>query len=57
MLAVLASNPDLNLVMVFSDPNKKIYKGSKTSYADWCDKNGLKWVGVKEFEQQIRKGK
>lgn len=57
MVAVLASNPGLNLVMVFSDANKKIYKGSKTSYAEWCDKVGIKWLDVKTFEKQLKEGK
>ena len=36
--AVVTQNPDLDLRMVFQDPNKKISKKSKTSYADWCQK-------------------
>lgn len=29
---------------VFYNAKAKIYKGSKTTYADWCDKNGFKWA-------------
>jgi len=28
---------------VFYNAKKPIYKGSKTTYADWCDKNGFIW--------------
>ena len=31
----------LDLRFVFSNPRGKLRKGSKTSYADWCEKNGF----------------
>ncbi len=36
------SNPDLDIRFVFQNPKNKIYKGSKTTYADWAEKNGFK---------------
>lgn len=33
--------PDLDIRFVFTNPNAKINKGSKTTYASWCDKNGF----------------
>ena len=36
--------PDLDIRFVFNNPNAKIRKGSKTSYADWCTKNGFKFA-------------
>jgi len=33
--------PDLDIRFVFSNPKNKIGKGSKTSYADWCEKKGF----------------
>jgi hypothetical protein len=38
MLAVVKQHPDLDIRMVFSNPNAKISKGSKTTYAEWCQK-------------------
>lgn len=32
--------PDLDLRFVFSNPLAKLYKGSPTTYASWCQKNG-----------------
>jgi|TARA_B110000908_G_scaffold168583_1_gene223802 hypothetical protein len=32
---------DLDLRFVFNNPKGKLRKGSKTSYADWCEKNGF----------------
>ena len=43
ILYVLAQHPGLDLRMVFQKPNTPIYKGSKTTYANWCDKKGIKW--------------
>ncbi|MEM0951727.1 MAG: hypothetical protein AAGI66_06250 [Cyanobacteria bacterium P01_H01_bin.74] len=36
--------PELDLRFIFSNPNNKIRKGSKTTYAMWCEKNGFKWA-------------
>lgn len=33
--------PELDIRFVFSNPNQKIGKGSKTTYAMWCEKNGF----------------
>ena len=44
MKLVVQQHPDKNIVMVFQDPKKPIAKGSKTTYAQWADKNGIKWT-------------
>jgi len=33
--------PELDIRFVFSNPNQKISKNSKTTYAMWCDKHGF----------------
>lgn len=43
-LHIRASNPDIEVRFIFSNPKTKIYKGSPTSYADWCDKNGFMYA-------------
>jgi len=35
------SNPDLDVRFVFNNPNSKLYKGAKSTYADWCVKHGF----------------
>lgn len=40
-LLVKKQYPELDIRFVFSNPKAKIRKGSKTSYADWCDKHGF----------------
>lgn len=44
MKAVKEAHPDLDIRFVFQSPFNKIYKGSKTTYAQWCEKHGFKWA-------------
>ena len=36
--------PQIDLRFLFQNANAKLYKGSKTSYADFCIKNGFEWA-------------
>lgn len=40
-LYVRETNPDLDLRFVFQRAKSPLYKGSPTSYADWCTKHGF----------------
>ena len=40
-LLVKQQYPDLDLRFVFSNPNQKISKQSKTTYGMWCEKHGF----------------
>lgn len=44
MLLVKTQHPNLDIRFVFSNPNAKIGKKSKTTYADWCKKNGFPYA-------------
>ena len=46
ILAVVKDNPDIDLRMVFQAPFNKISKKSKTTYAQWCERHGIKWAAV-----------
>jgi hypothetical protein len=37
-------NPDLDIRFVFSNSKSRISKASKTTYADWCWRNGYKFA-------------
>jgi len=37
-------HPELDIRIVFQNPKGKIRKGSKTTYSDFCDKNGIIWA-------------
>ena len=43
-LYVKKQYPHLDIRFVFQNANNKIYKGSKTTYAKWCEKNGFKYA-------------
>jgi len=43
-LLLKEQHPELDLRFVFSRSATKLYKGSKTTYADWCIKNGFKFA-------------
>jgi hypothetical protein len=38
MIAVKKNNPDLDIRMLFMNSRTKVRKGSKLTYADWCEK-------------------
>jgi hypothetical protein len=37
-------HPTLDIRFVFSNANAKLYKGAKSRYSDWCDKQGFMWA-------------
>lgn len=43
-LLIQKQHPDIDIRFVFSNANNKLNKGSKTSYAAWCDKHGFMWA-------------
>jgi hypothetical protein len=44
MKAIRKQYPDLDLRFVFMNAKKPSYKGAKTSYAGWAEKNGYLWA-------------
>lgn len=36
--------PELDIRFVFANSRAKLYKGAKSSYGDWCKKNGFKYA-------------
>ena len=49
--------PDLDLRFVFSNSKNKLRKGSKTTYADWCNKYGFIFADQLIPEQWINEKK
>ena len=43
-LLIRKQRPDLDIRILFQNANAKISKGSKTSYADFCNKHGIKYA-------------
>ena len=44
MALVKQQHRDLDIRFVFMNARNKIYKGSRTTYADWCDKHNFRWA-------------
>ena len=40
-LLIKEQHPDLDIRFVFSNCNNKLYKGSKSTYASYCEKHGF----------------
>ena len=53
-LLVKKQYPHLEIRFVFTNPQTKLYKGSKTSYADWCRKNGYKYAKSKIPDEWLK---
>ena len=43
-LLIREHHPDIDIRFVFQDARKKLYKGSKTTYADWCNTHGFEYA-------------
>jgi len=42
-IAVRDQHPELDIRLVFSNSRAKLYKGSKTTYGMWCEKQGFQY--------------
>jgi len=43
-ILIKQQHPDIDIRFVFSNAKAKLYKGSKTTYADYCQRYGFKWA-------------
>lgn len=50
MAQVRAEHPGMTMILCFGKPSNKLYKGSKTTYADWADQNGFLWCDTDTLE-------
>jgi len=46
--------PGIDIRFVFQNPNAKLYKGSKTTYAQYCDKKGWHWAKKEIPEEWLK---
>lgn len=54
---VKKQHPDLDIRFLFQRAKNPIYKGSKTTYADWAEKNGFKWAEKRIPEEWLKEPK
>ena len=43
-LLIKRQHPKLDIRFVFQNSRAKLYKGAKSTYADWCDKHGFMYA-------------
>jgi hypothetical protein len=53
-LLIKQQHPDLDIRFVFQNSKNKITKGSKTTYADWCIKNGFQYADKEIPDKWLR---
>ena len=53
---VTSQHPDVDFRLVFSNQNARLYKGSPTTYATYCDKHGFKYANKTIPEEWLREG-
>jgi hypothetical protein len=44
---VSEQNPDVRLYFLFGKADNRITKNSRTTYADWAEKNGFEWADIR----------
>jgi hypothetical protein len=44
MLLIKQQHPECDIRFVFANAKNKLYKSSKTTYSDWCNKHGFDWA-------------
>jgi len=49
-LYIRREEPLLDIRFIFDNPKSKLYKGSKTTYADWCEKNNFLYCSAKDSD-------
>jgi hypothetical protein len=53
-LLIKEQYPTLDLRFVFSNSNQKLYKGSKTTYSQWCERHGFLYADKSIPESWIK---
>ena len=53
-LMIKAQHPDLDLRFIFTNPNARISKQSRTTYADWCERKGFKYAKAATKAQRAK---
>ena len=43
-ILIKKQHPDIDIRFLFSNARSKLYKGSKTTYADYCEKHGFRYA-------------
>lgn len=52
MKLIIEAYPETMFIMLFGRASNTITKKSTTTYGDWCDANGLRWMDMRDFKQE-----
>lgn len=47
-LQIQKQHPDIKVTFVFQDPNRRLSKTSRTTYAAWCDAHNIPWLHIND---------
>lgn len=53
-LKIKRQHPELDIRFVFENSRRKLRKGAKSSYGDWCAKNGFRYADKEVPEEWIK---
>lgn len=56
-VALKKQHPELDIRFVFQNAHNKLNKNSKTTYAEWADRHGIKWAEKYIPEEWIKEKK
>ena len=48
-LLLLKQHPDKEIWLVFMNPRNRLSKKSKTTYMEWCQKNGVRFLSMEQL--------
>lgn len=46
ILHIKEQHPEITVYMIFQNPNNKLNRASRTTYAQWCDKHDVPWATI-----------
>jgi len=48
-LYIKAQHPHVKVLLVFQNPNLRLTRASKTTYAEWCVKHDVAWMHINDI--------
>ena len=51
-LHIREQHPEITIYLVFQNPNNKLNRASKTTYAQFCDKHGIEWATIDSIPKE-----
>lgn len=49
-LHIKKQHPEVKVLFVFQNPNLRLTKASRTTYAEWCTAHGIKFLHIDQIE-------